>query len=52
MNEHYKDPVNGTFDDVTASGFKELTSDESELESESEVEVASTPATVDIGDRE
>ena len=41
MNEHYKEPSNGNFDDVTASILKELMSeDESDLESESEVEVA------------
>ena len=46
-NEYYKEPVNRTFDDVTASVLKELMSDKSVLESEfeSEVEVASSAAT-------
>ena len=40
VNEHYKEPVNGKFDDVTASVLKELMSDdESDLESESETEL-------------
>ena len=40
INERYKDPVNGKFDDVTASVLKELMSDdESNQESESEMEL-------------
>ena len=40
MIERYKDPVNGKFDDVTASVLKELMSDdESNQESESEMEL-------------
>ena len=49
-NEHYKEPLNGKLDDVTASALKELKSDdESDLESESETEVE-VAATVDVED--
>ena len=50
VNEHYKEPLNGKFDDVTASALKELMSDdESNLESESETE-GEVAATVDVED--
>ena len=50
VNEHYKEPSNGNFDDVTASILKELMSnDESDLESESETEVE-VAANVDVED--
>ena len=38
MNEHYKEPVNGKFDDVTASVLKSLMSDVAESDTESETE--------------
>ena len=38
VNEHYKEPVNGKFDDVTASVLKALMSDEAESDTESETE--------------
>ena len=50
MNEHYKEPSNGNFDDVTASILQELMSDdESDLESESDTEVK-VAANVDVED--
>ena len=50
VDEHYKEPSNGNFDDVTASILKELMSDnESDLESESETEVE-VAANVDVED--
>ena len=36
VNEHYKEPVNGNFDDVTASVLKALMSDVAESDTESE----------------
>ena len=50
INEHYKEAVNGKFDNVTASVLKELMSDnESDLKSESktELEVAAPVNTED-----
>ena len=38
VNEHYKQPVNGKFDDVTASVLKALMSNEAKSDTESETE--------------
>ena len=46
--EHFKEPVNRTFDDTMASVVKEVMSNKSELVLESEVEVTLSPATVDV----
>ena len=37
VNEHYNEPVNGLFDDVTTSVLKTLVSDESESDVEVDV---------------